>query len=94
MRSRACSPPPVARPARISLRQGGLHGPHNRAFPRPVSAAAACAVDATGGLDPARTTDCSVHLWPSWGGVCRREARMFSNLVSARRNYEECPRGG
>ena len=62
MRSRACSLPPVARPARISLRQG-LHGPHKVAFPtRPVSAAVACAVDATGALDPARTADCSVRL--------------------------------
>jgi len=61
MRSLACLLPPVARPARISLRQG-LRGPRNREFPRPVSAAAARAVDATGALDPARTTDCSVRL--------------------------------
>ena len=61
MQSRVYSPPPVARPARISLRQG-LHGPDNRASHRPVSAAAARAMDAIGAFNPARIPDCSVRL--------------------------------
>jgi len=98
MRSRSCSPPPVARPARISLRQG-LHGPHKVAFSHQTRQWQlwACAVDATGALDPAPNRGlqrCAFAFDSHEAEMCRREVRMFQQSRPRRGNYEDCPRGG